>query len=664
MRFRHAFSCAGYTQLTSSVAAPPLAFTSTLRRVVIGTAGHIDHGKTLLVKALTGIDCDRWAEEKARGITIDLGFAHLTEGDLQLGFVDVPGHDRFVHNALAGLGGIRVMLLVVAADEGVMPQTREHLAICSLLGIPYGIVALTKKDLVAPDLLELAELEILELLETTPFADARIVPVSSLTGEGLDELKQELFSAAGRFAVFYDPTLPVRLPIDRAFHLRGLGVVVTGTMASGAVEVGEVLDLLPSVESVRVRSIQVHGSSRGQAAAGERTSLQLSGASLEELKRGVQLVTSGAFEVTRFICARFTLLADAPKPLRQGVPVRLHVFSAEVQGILRPLRPSELKPGETGLAEIRLAEPVTVVRGDRFIIRRPSPQTTLGGGVVLDPAWRQRRGSSLEPALEAISCGDREALLFWMDAAGDRGLDLESLARRMGRRPDCLLPDLDALTTDGRLLQIPPSQGRGPAWVGRAAYDRVAARAQRVLKEYFNKDRMAQGIPKAEAVRRILPAVPAPLVQVYLTWLQEQKTLSIEGDLMVLPGRRVELSPETSELAGAIQEFLEEAGLAPPSADEARIALSATSKLFDTAVRYLIQTRAVIRLPNGLLLATSKVEAVRQQLTDAGWDRFSVPQFKERFGLTRKFAIPLLEHFDSVGVTRRVGEERILAKRT
>ncbi|HEV2843201.1 MAG TPA: selenocysteine-specific translation elongation factor, partial [Thermoanaerobaculia bacterium] len=343
-----------------------------MRRAIVGTAGHIDHGKTSLVLALTGIDCDRWAEEKARGITIDLGFAHLTEGDLQLGFVDVPGHERFLHNALAGLGGIRVMMLVVAADEGVKPQTREHLAVCSLLGIPAGLVALTKVDLVSSDLLELAQLEVDELLAATPFADAPVLPVSSTTGEGIPELKAALLDLAGRHVMPDDRDRPARLPIDRAFHLKGLGVVVTGTLASGAVKPGDNLEILPRSERVRVRSVQVHGQPREEAGAGERTSLQLSGVPLEELSRGMQLGSPEAFEATTSLLARFTLLPDAPAPVRGFVPVRLHLYANEVLGRMRPLNEGGLAPGETGPVEIRLEAPVVALRGDRYILRRPS----------------------------------------------------------------------------------------------------------------------------------------------------------------------------------------------------------------------------------------------------------------------------------------------------
>ena len=378
-----------------------------MRRFVVGTAGHIDHGKTTLVKALTGIDCDRWAEEKARGITIDLGFAHLVRGDLQIGFVDVPGHERFLHNALAGLGGIRAMLLVVAADEGVKPQTREHLAVCSLLGIPHGLVALTKTDLVSEDLRELAQLEVEELLAATPFAGAPIMPVSSTTGEGIAELEAAILALAGR--VEYEPSapaegeaagaaaparLPSRLPIDRAFHLKGLGVIVTGTLAAGAIRPGETLEALPGGERVRVRSIQVHGEPREIAEAGERTSLQVAGLPLEALSRGLTLAEPGAFATTTRLLVRFELLAEAPAALSGFVPIRLHLFASEVYGRLRPLDPMEIPPGGRGLAEIRLAAPVVARRGDRFVVRRPSPAATLGGGEILDPAWRPYRGSA------------------------------------------------------------------------------------------------------------------------------------------------------------------------------------------------------------------------------------------------------------------------------
>ena len=305
-----------------------LAGSQEWKRVIVGTAGHIDHGKTTLVRALTGIDCDRWQQEKDRGITIDLGFAHLQEEDLQVGFVDVPGHERFLHNALAGLGGIRVLLLVVAADEGVKPQTLEHLDICSLLEIPRAVVALTKRDLAEPDLLELAQLEVEELLAEGPFAGAPVIPVSSHTGEGLPELKAALLAAAADEALSGEPEdEPARLPVDRAFVLKGVGVVVTGTLTGGVIRTGDTLELDGSSEKARVRSVQVHGETRELALAGERTSLQLTGLELSQLSRGKHLTTPGAFLRTKALCCRVRLLPDAPKKISGFVPVRAHVFS-------------------------------------------------------------------------------------------------------------------------------------------------------------------------------------------------------------------------------------------------------------------------------------------------------------------------------------------------
>src|SRR5436305_1043960 len=513
-----------------------------MRRVIVGTAGHIDHGKTSLVLALTGIDCDRWAEEKARGITIDIGFAHLTEGDLQLGFVDVPGHERFLHNALAGLGGVPTMLLVVAADEGVNPQTREHLAVCSLLGIPAGLVVLTKLDLVSSDLLELAQLEAEELLAPTPFAGSPILPVSSTTGQGIPALKAALLDLSVKHALPDEPDRPARLPVDRAFHLKGLGVVVTGTLASGTVRPGDTLELLPRGERVRVRSIQVHGQPRERADAGERTSLQLTGVALEDLARGMQLGLPEAFEVTTSLLARFSRPPDAPAPARGFLPVRLHLYASEVLGRMRPLGAEGIAPGETGPVEIRLQAPVSALRGDRFILRRPSPPATLGGGEILDPRWRRHRGTILQQALTSLQKDLPAALPFWVQEAGERGVEAAELARRLG-------------------------------------------------------------VPPAEVAK-----------------------------------------------------------LLPPSPGEAAQTLGAKPQILDGVIRHLVARGQMVKLPSGLLLAASALSGLRQDLLATAWDRFSVADFKDRFGLTRKWAIPLLEHLDSTGATRRVGDDRMVVR--
>jgi selenocysteine-specific elongation factor len=632
-----------------------------MRRVIVGTAGHIDHGKTRLVQALTGIDCDRWAEEKARGITIDLGFAHRTEGDLQVGFIDVPGHERFLHNALAGMGGVRVMLLVVAADEGVKPQTREHLAVCSLLGIPAGLVALTKSDLVALDLMELAQLEVEELLAGTPFAGAALMPVSSVTGEGIPELERALLDLAGQHAAPPNPHRPARLPIDRAFHLKGLGVVVTGTLASGAVHPGDTLELLPKGSRARVRSIQVHGQAREVADAGERTSLQLTGVTLEELGRGMTLATPEAFAATTSLLARFTLLPDAPAPVRGFVPVRLHLFASEMMGRMRPLAAAGLAPGETGPVEIRLQGPVTAVRGDRYILRRPSPATTLGGGEILDPRWRRHRGTILAQGLTALQSDLRSALPFWVQEAGERGVDAAEIARRLGLPPTAVEGPLTGLAKEQRLIEVPGEHGRARRWIAPSAVQRVTERARRVLKEYFQKDRLAESMPKAEAVRRILRG-RAELADVYLGWLEAQKVLAVQGDQVVLPGRSAQLTGEESKLSVDVLAAFDRAGLAPPSPGDVARELNAKPQILEGVIRHLVTRGQLVKLPSGLILAASALTGLRRDLLATPWERFSVADFKDRFGLTRKWAIPLLEHLDSSGATRRLGDERMVVR--
>ena len=627
-------------------------------RFVVGTAGHVDHGKTRLVHALTGIDCDRWEEEKQRGITIDLGFASMVEDGWQIGFVDVPGHERFVHNALAGLGGIQMMVLVVAADEGVMPQTLEHLAICSLLRIPAGLAVLSKTDLVSSELVELAELELEEALAETPFAGAPILPVSAQTGEGLERLRVALVELARSAApIDRHRSLPVRLPIDRAFHLRGLGLLVTGTLARGIVSVGDELEILPDAGRARVRSIEVHGDRRQQAEAGERTSLQLVGTGVEQVARGHELTAPGVYRATTSLLVRCRLLATAPEPLEGSSPVRLHVNAAQRMGKLRPLETGRLAPGQEAVAEIRLDEPLVAVRGDRFVIRRPSPQTTLGGGEVLDPAWRRPRGRSLGPTIEALNSSDRQAAVVQWTADGrEAGLAVAELALRLGVVPADAEDELNAAARNGLLLRA--GSGR---FVTAAAVRRVTRRARRLVEAHFAADRLSRGMPKAELVRRLLGARAADLASAYLEWSSrggKDSSVVVEGELVTLPGRASELTDTESQLARELVEGFERQGLTPGSPEELCRSLGAKPQVFDGVLRYLVDRGKLVRLPNGLLLAASALERFQADLLATGWDTFTVAEFKDRFGLTRKWAIPLLEHLDRQRLTRREGDRR------
>lgn len=630
-----------------------------MQRVVIGTAGHIDHGKTRLLEALTGIDCDRWSEEKERGITIDLGFAHLEDDDLQVSFVDVPGHERFLHNALAGLGGIRIMMLVVAADEGVKPQTREHLDICSLLEIPYGLVVMTKRDLVDDDLLELAQLEVEELLDATPFAGSPVVAVSSTTGDGLDDLRQQLLALARQVGGLEKQNLPLRLPIDRAFQLRGLGAIVTGTLISGKVQAGDSFQMLPGEQRVRVRSVQVHGSERSQAEAGERTALQLTGVDLGQLDRGRQLVQSDIFATTKTLVARFTLLPTAPEALTSFVPIRFHLFSSDILGKLRPLD-GVLEPGSSGWVEIRLGQPVVAVRGDRFIIRRPSPATTLGGGQIVDPLWRRRRGAQLKEALGQLEPLDK-AWLLWVSETGERGLAAAELTARVGQDVDQVEKALKERVRADQLLKV--AAGRGPRYLSPQVCRRVLDKARGVLKDFFRGDRLARGMPKAQLLGQLLPKRASDLGDVYLSFLEAGKILVRDGDLINLPGRKVELSGEESDLSQRVLNAVEAAGLTPPALSSLPAVQGVKRQILEGVQRHLINQGKLVMLPSGLILAASAMHKLRDDLAATGWQEFSVAEFKDHFGLSRKWAIPFLEHLDSTNVTRRVGDKRQLVKR-
>jgi selenocysteine-specific elongation factor len=638
-------------------------------RAIVGTAGHVDHGKTRLVEALTGIDCDRWAEEKSRGITIDLGFAHLEREGLQIGFIDVPGHQRFLHNALAGLGGIRVVLLVVAADEGIQPQTREHLEICTLLEIPAAIVALTKADRVDDETLELVRLEVEELLARTPFAGAPLHAVSSTDGRGVDELREALVELARQHAVEADtssdasservtqPTRahPPRLPIDRAFQLQGLGTIVTGTLVAGAVRAGDELELLPGGERAHVRSVEVHGEERAAALRGERTALRITGVEAGDLRRGRELVAPGAYASTTSLLAHFRLSPTASKPLRGSTPIRLHLYAAEITGRLRPLA-GPIEPGEVGLAELRLEGAVVAARGDRFIVRRPSPAATLGGGRVLDAQGERRRGERLRRALKALVGDDLDALALWAEERGEAGLEAAAAARRLGRDALSVEHDLDHLVRESRLLAMPA--GRARRFLAPGVYRRVSERAVRALREHHAGDRLSLGMSKAEAVQRILPTGAADLGDVYLEWLAAQGILSVDGDRVRQPDAAGGLSEKESALAKVLADLYRAAGLTPPSPASLVRELGAKSAILEGVLRYLVERGRLLRLPGGLVISPDPIAEVARELRSSGWERFSVPQFKERFGLSRKWAIPILEHLDSTGVTQRIGDER------
>jgi selenocysteine-specific elongation factor len=624
---------------------------------LVGTAGHVDHGKTALLAALTGIDCDRLPEEKRRGITLDLGFAHLERDGAEIGFVDVPGHERFLHNALAGLGGLRLLLLVVAADEGVRPQTREHLSIAGLLGIPAAIVALSKIDLVDVATREIAELEIAELLAPTRFAGAPLYPVSSVTGEGVAALAAALVERAREAAPLPGLADPARLPIDRAFSPRGQGVVVTGTLTHGRVRAGDELRLLPEGKPVRVRAVQVHGRPREEVEAGSRVALQLGGVELGQVARGQELAAAGGAEASRALLVRLHLLPDAPFAITGAVEVRLHVDAAEAPARLRLLDPERLAPGESGLVVIRCRAPLVAVRGDRCVVRRLSPAATLGGGEVLDPRWRRPRRIELARHLAALAGDDDAAAIAWAEAGAEGGLTAAELARRGGRGVAEARARLERLAKSGRLL------AGVERFFAPAPLAELEVRARALLDAYFAGDRLAEAMPKAELARKLLPRRAAALADFHFGWLTQRGILAVAGDRVAPPGRKAQLSTGETGLAAAIVAEYERSRLEPPSPAEVARRLAAKPEIVEGLVRHLTSRGRLIRLPAGLIVAAAAIEELRGELERTGWERFTVPQFKDKFGLSRKWAIPLLEHLDSKGATRRAGDVRLVVRR-
>jgi selenocysteine-specific elongation factor len=620
----------------------------TRKKRVVGTAGHIDHGKTSLVRALTGIDTDRLPEEKRRGITIDLGFASWFTDDYQIGFVDVPGHERFVKNMLAGIGGIDSVLLVVAADESIKPQTREHFAICKLLGIASGVVAVTKSDLVERDILELVRMEIEELVAGSFLEGKPTVPVSSTTGAGLDDLRAAILESVAGVGDRDASTRVFRLPIDRVFTMKGFGSVITGTTYSGRVKVEDDVEVLPGARHSRARAIQVHGEPRDEASAGERTSMNLADIPLEELHRGHQVLHPDTLRPSQVITVRLDLLPDA-KPLKEQTRIRFHHLSAELLGTVRFVgTEGELRPGESAFAQIRLESPVVAVAGDRFVVRRYSPAFTIGGGVILDAHLAKlSRGTRVE-ILETLASGSLPQRVELMaKLQGLRGVTMDELQARTGIR-------IESLTKE--LRGVPNVAKTGNTFLHNDALTDFRRRSMTFLDGYFKDNKMAVSVPKGEFVQKLIPA-GAP-VNFLLNDLAKENIATVQGDALDIPGRSKTLGGTEGELARAIELRYAEAGLQTPATSELIKSIPQRPKVIEGIIAYLVKQGTLVRLAEGVYLHRDVVASAREKLSAKKGETIDVAQFKDLFGISRKVAIPLLELFDREGATKRVGDSR------
>ncbi|MBZ5608394.1 MAG: selenocysteine-specific translation elongation factor [Acidobacteriia bacterium] len=619
-----------------------------MKNIIIGTAGHIDHGKTALVRALTGIDTDRLKEEKQRGISIDLGFAHLDlEENLRLAFVDVPGHERFIKNMLAGVGGIDLVLLVIGADESIKPQTREHFDICLLLGIRTGIVVLTKADLVDSDLVELARLEVDEFVRGSFLENAPVVAVSSITGAGLDELRAEIAKIAVAIPE-KDASRYFRLPIDRAFSMRGFGAVVTGTLVSGSVRVDQEVELHPAGRRVRVRGIQVHGASVAQATAGQRTALNLAGVEASDVGRGMLLAEAGRFRTTRQIDCSFELLKSS-KPLKHRAPVHFHAGTAEVEAEVRRLKGADpLEPGSREYVRFLLSEPLLLVPGDRFIVRRFSPVVTIGGGIVLDIAPPRRGPLERLRVLESSPPGEKIALL----ASESRyGMGMPDLVARTG----LLEGDIrKAAAASPRVLVLDAPH----FWILDAQW---AARQLEVihehLKQFHRRNPLLAGVSKEELRSKQLPGAPPWLMDALLV---RSKTLAVDGETVRLASHKISFKQDEEEASQKIETAFRSAGLAVPSLAEVLGKSGVEPNRARTILQLLLRDKRLVRVSDELVFHSTALESLRRLLAQKKGARFAVPEFKDWTGISRKYAIPLLEFLDREHVTRRDGDARVV----
>ncbi len=619
-----------------------------MRHVIAGTAGHIDHGKTALVKALTGIDTDRLAEEKRRGISIDLGFAHLDLGpDLRVGFVDVPGHERFVKNMLAGVGGIDLVLLVIAADESVMPQTREHFDICRLLAIPRGIVALTKADLVEPELLGLARLEAEEFVAGSFLAGAPVVAVSAVTGQGLDELRDRLREVASQVPL-KDASRYLRLPIDRAFSMHGFGTVVTGTLISGSVAREQEVELHPGTRRLRVRGVEVHGEQVGRALAGQRTALNLSGVEPAEVARGMVLAEPERFRAVSEIDCRLELLPSA-RPLKNRAPVHFHAGTAEIEAEVRLLEGGPaLPPGASGFARLRLREPLLLVPGDRFIIRMFSPVVTIGGGVVLDSGYHYRRHEDAGARLKVLAEGTPGERVHLLVRESGYGLGLAELVARTGLTESEI--ERDAPADRLRVLRQPQ-----PWLLDRQRAQTMLARLRETLAAFHQQNPLAPGMPKEELRGRELPGAPAFLLDALIAGATG---VVAEGENLRLATHKLVLKQDEEQALEAIEGAFRNAGLAVPFVGEVLAKCGVEPARARSLLQMLMRRGRLAKLADELVFHVDALEELRRKVSALKGRRLSVPEFKDLAGVSRKYAIPLLEYLDRERVTRRDGDTR------
>jgi selenocysteine-specific elongation factor len=647
-----------------------------MREIILGTAGHVDHGKTSLIRALTGIETDRLQEEKKRGITIELGFAYI---DLacghRLGIVDVPGHEKFVRNMVAGAAGMDMVAFIVAADEGIMPQTKEHFDICKLLGVKDGLIILTKKDMVEEEWLEMVEEEVREFFADSFLEEAPILAVSSITGEGIDAVK-EVLDEKVRNINFQEEFGPFRLAVDRVFSMKGFGTVITGSSLSGRIAVGDDLMFYAGGLTAKIRGIQVHGKEQEIVEAGHRTAINLQGIEKEQINRGDLAATPGTMQSSTLLDADFHYLAHNSKKLKNRTRVRLHVGTREILAHVVLMDKDRVEPGENADIQLIAQEPVAVWPGDRFVLRSYSPVATLGGGVILNNAPPKRKRATDQDrernqAIFSIYKADNneddsliEKMLLFLEESGVQGITADQLSTRLGLFGKKLKKQLQAPISAKKVLVVESDSQR---LMAAQVIERLSQFVLNLLEQYHQENPLKTGLAREEIRSRLRPPVDQKLFQYLMTSLVKNGVLVQEEAEVHLSSHEVTLQVDEQEIQKKIGTLYKEAGLRPPNLKDVLAMFGEfPEKQIRQVIDLLLQNGTLIKINEALFFHAEELEQLAKKLQGylAEREEIDAPGFKDLTGLTRKFSIPLLEYFDKIKLTLRVGDKRILRKST
>ena len=635
-----------------------------MKQIILGTAGHIDHGKTSLIKAVTGIDTDRLKEEKERGITIELGFASLDLPSGQhLGIVDVPGHEKFVKNMVAGATGIDIVVMVIAADEGVMPQTREHLEICNLLGVQFGMVALTKIDMVDEEWLELALDDVREFIQGTFLEKAPIVPVSSVNGQGLPEFVKTLDELSQQIPD-RPPSSLFRLPIDRVFTMKGFGTVITGTLISGKVKVGETIMIYPSGITSKVRGIQVHNSSVTEAEAGMRTAINFQGLEKTSIQRGEVLAGPKTLKSTYMVDVSLHFLSSNPKPIRNRTLVRFHTGTSEVLGNLILLDREELSPGENTVAQLRLNYPVALVKGDRFVIRSYSPIRTIGGGEIINPIPQKHKRfkSKIIDGLQNLNNQSTEQIIsFHVNESGYQGISFADLRLATNAPEKQLESILQNMLSQKAIIQV---DKENRIYIHKNIFKKLKADILNYLDHYHEVHPLKSGMPKEELKSKFPATLASKLFNLTVSQMIKDSEIAQEENTVRLATHTVSLGKDQADVRNKILDTYSQTGLQPPYFKELSKSLNIESKRAKDVLMHLVEEGFIVKAKEELYFHAAAIEALKKRLVEFlnNHGEITTPQFKEMTGASRKYVIPLAEYFDAKNVTLRVGDVRKLRK--